>query len=76
VSGQRLVPVIADDGHVVCDSTAILGYLEQHWYGFAVHKGYITRRHEEAVIELGVSPAHRRSVRCKAYAALGLFPAA
>ena len=45
-------------------------------YGFAVHKGYVTRRHEEAVIELGVSPAHRRSVRCKAYAALGLSPAA
>ena len=45
-------------------------------YGFAVHKGYITRRHEEAVIDLGVSPAHRRNVRCKAYAALGLSPAA
>jgi ribonuclease HII len=45
-------------------------------YGFARHKGYITRAHEEAVIELGVSPAHRRSVRCKAYAALGLSPAA
>jgi hypothetical protein len=41
-----------------------------------VHKGYITRRHEEAVIELGVSPAHRRRVRCKAYAVLGLSPAA
>jgi ribonuclease HII len=46
-------------------------------YGFAVHKGYITPRHEEAVIALGLSPAHRRSVRCKAYAALsGLTPAA
>lgn len=45
-------------------------------YGFAVHKGYITPGHEKAVIELGVSPAHRRSVRCKAYAALGLSPAA
>jgi len=45
-------------------------------YGFAVHKGYITRGHEAAVVKLGLSPAHRRSVRCKAYAALGLFPAA
>ena len=45
-------------------------------YGFAVHKGYITRAHEAAVVELGLSPAHRRSVRCKAYAALGLSPAA
>jgi ribonuclease HII len=44
-------------------------------YGFARHKGYITPAHEKAVIELGVSPAHRRSVRCKAYAALGLSPA-
>ena len=42
-------------------------------YGFAVHKGYITPAHEAAVVELGLSPAHRRSVRCKAYAALGLF---
>jgi glutathione S-transferase len=31
VSGQRLVPVIDDKGHVVFDSTAILGYLEQHY---------------------------------------------
>ena len=45
-------------------------------YGFAVHKGYITRAHEDAVVELGLSPAHRRSVRCKAYSALGLSPAA
>ena len=44
-------------------------------YGFAVHKGYITRAHEAAVIKLGLSPAHRRSVHCKAYAALGLSPA-
>jgi ribonuclease HII len=45
-------------------------------YGFAVHKGYITRAHEAAVVELGLSPAHRRSVRCKAYSALRLTPAA
>src|SRR5919201_3421920 len=29
VSGQRLVPVLEDDGRVVFDSTAILRYLEQ-----------------------------------------------
>jgi glutathione S-transferase len=29
ISGQRLVPVLEDDGHVVADSTAILEYLEQ-----------------------------------------------
>ena len=28
VSGQRLVPVLAHDGHVIFDSTAILRYLE------------------------------------------------
>jgi len=30
-SGQGLVPVIDDDGHVVSDSHAILRYLEQRW---------------------------------------------
>jgi len=40
-------------------------------YGFAAHKGYGTRAHAAAIIELcRLSPAHRRSVRCKAYAAL------
>ena len=43
-------------------------------YGFAVHKGYITRAHEAAVVELGLSPAHRRSVRCKAYAGGSIVP--
>jgi ribonuclease HII len=32
-------------------------------YGFAVHKGYITPAHVAATVELGPSPAHRRSVR-------------
>ena len=50
--------------------------VEYPGYGFAVHKGYITPAHEAAVVELGLSPAHRRSVRCKAYAALGPSPAA
>jgi len=31
VSGQRLVPVIEDDGHVVFDSAAILRYLEERY---------------------------------------------
>jgi ribonuclease HII len=40
-------------------------------YGFAVHKGYGTPGHAKAIIELGhLSPAHRQSVRSKAYAAL------
>jgi ribonuclease HII len=40
--------------------------VEHPGYGFAVHKGYITPAHVAAVVELGPSPAHRRSVRCKA----------
>ncbi|HZA59182.1 MAG TPA: glutathione S-transferase family protein [Solirubrobacterales bacterium] len=31
VSGQSLVPVIDDDGHVVSDSTRIVGYLEERY---------------------------------------------
>jgi ribonuclease HII len=50
--------------------------VEYPGYGFAVHKGYITRGHEAAVVKLGLSPAHRRSVHCKAYAALDLSPVA
>ncbi len=44
--------------------------VENPGYGFAVHKGYITEDHVAAVIEMGgLSPAHRESVHCKAYAA-------
>jgi glutathione S-transferase len=31
ISGQRLVPVLENEGRVVVDSTAILRYLEQHY---------------------------------------------
>lgn len=30
-------------------------------YGFATHKGYVTRNHEKSLSELGVSQIHRRS---------------
>lgn len=30
-------------------------------YGLATHKGYVTRAHEKALFDLGVSPIHRRS---------------
>ena len=42
--------------------------VEYPGYGFAVHKGYITPAHVAATVELGLSPAHRQSVRCKALA--------
>lgn len=32
-------------------------------YGFAIHKGYPTRHHVEALARLGPCPAHRRSFR-------------
>jgi len=32
-------------------------------YGFAVHKGYVTRLHQRALVELGPCPEHRRSFR-------------
>ncbi len=37
-------------------------------YGFAVHKGYGTRRHYEALREFGPCPIHRRSFLKKFYA--------
>lgn len=40
---------------------------EEHWdllypgYGIAVHKGYATKQHRDALQELGPSPLHRKS---------------
>jgi ribonuclease HII len=50
--------------------------IEYPGYGFAAHKGYGggTGEHEAAIRLLGLSPAHRRSFRCKAYAGLDLSP--
>ena len=30
-------------------------------YGFAIHKGYATKLHREAILQYGPCPAHRRS---------------
>ena len=48
-------------------------------YGFAAHKGYGggTGEHEAAILKMGrLSPAHRLSVKCKAYAEIGVIPGA
>ena len=48
-------------------------------YGFAAHKGYGggTGEHEAAILKMGcLSPAHRLSVKCKAYAEIGVMPGA
>lgn len=41
--------------------------MDAQWpgYGFAVHKGYPTKAHYDAVARLGVCPAHRRSFFAK-----------
>ena len=46
-------------------------------YGFAKHKGYPTKEHYQALIELGPTPIHRRSFRLAPNAnnsSLDLFP--
>jgi ribonuclease HII len=32
-------------------------------YGFAKHKGYPTQQHQQALLDLGVTPIHRRSFK-------------
>lgn len=41
----------------------IMNKLDEQYpgYGFATHKGYVTRSHEKSLSELGVSEVHRRS---------------
>jgi glutathione S-transferase len=46
VSGQGLVPVIEDDGHVVADSIRILRYLEQRYPSHALFPSDLARRAE------------------------------
>lgn len=45
-------------------------------YGFAAHKGYGTPEHEEALVKLKPSRAHRRSYLGKVYRRLGVPPPA
>lgn len=65
--------VVKGDGRVACISAAsILAKVVRDQemveldalypgYGLAVHKGYPTRQHLEAIERLGVTPVHRRS---------------
>jgi glutathione S-transferase len=46
VSGQHLVPVIEDEGHVVVDSTAILRHLEERYPEAPLHPADEARRAE------------------------------
>jgi glutathione S-transferase len=49
VSGQRLVPVLIDDGEVIVDSTAILEHLEQRYPEPALYPQGEARRAEVAL---------------------------
>jgi len=49
VSGQDLVPVLEDDGHVVADSTRILEYLEEHYREPPLYPSGEARRAEVVV---------------------------
>ena len=46
LSGQPLVPVLNDSGHLVVDSTAILRYLEEHYPEPALYPREVARRTE------------------------------
>jgi ribonuclease HII len=45
----------------------LLDELEREFpgYGLGKHKGYATKAHREAILSLGVSPAHRMSFLTK-----------
>jgi len=64
IKGDALVPAISAASIIakVCRDAEMRQFDEQYpGYDFAAHKGYGTRRHREAIEELGPSPIHRRS---------------
>ena len=60
VSGQRLVPVIEDDGRVVVDSTAILRYLEERYPERPLYPADEARRAEMDVYIDWFNRVHKR----------------
>lgn len=81
VGGDALEPAISA-ASILAKVTRdrIMVELDATWpgYGFAVHKGYGTRRHLEALARLGPCPEHRRSFApVRTWQAQGaLFPGA
>lgn len=73
----RAVPVVKGDA--ICPSIAAASILAKvardrlldetetlyGGYGFAKHKGYATKAHRQAILDLGVSPVHRPSFLTK-----------
>ncbi len=63
-----------DDIHKAIGAASIIAKVARDWemqgldvnypgYGFAKHKGYGTEQHRQAIMELGVTPVHRRTFR-------------
>lgn len=65
ISAASIVAKVTRDRHMLTLDGLYPGY------GFAVHKGYPTRAHYEAIRALGPCPVHRRSY--KGVRQLGLF---
>lgn len=55
ISAASIIAKVARDEEMIQAAKIYPGY------GFEVHKGYPTKRHMQALIELGVTPIHRRS---------------
>ena len=77
--GVEAVPVVKGDAKVAAIAAASIlakvardRYMEEMdreypEYGFAVHKGYGTKRHYAAVTEYGLCPIHRKTFFKKFY---------
>ncbi len=64
IKGDQTVPVISAASiiaKVTRDAEMVALDAVYTGYGFAVHKGYHTKAHLEALDRLGVLPIHRRS---------------
>lgn len=64
IKGDALVPSISAASvlaKVTRDRQCIEMDKEYPQYGFAIHKGYPTKAHREAVLQYGPCPLHRRS---------------
>ena len=77
--GVEAVPIVKGDARVASIAAASIlakvardQYMEAidavyPQYGFAVHKGYGTKRHYAAISEYGMCPIHRRTFLKKFY---------
>ncbi|MCW9015427.1 MAG: ribonuclease HII, partial [Kangiellaceae bacterium] len=55
ISAASIIAKVARDTEMVAMEEIYPGY------GFAKHKGYPTKAHREAIVELGVTEIHRKS---------------